>query len=77
MTGLRFLVGAETFFATVSRRALGLSQPLFNGYWGLFPRRESGRGVKLTIHLHLVPRLRIRGVILPLPEYTFMVWCPV
>jgi hypothetical protein len=33
------------------------------GTGGLFPRR-----VKLTTHLHLVPRLRIRGgALLPLP----------
>jgi hypothetical protein len=29
-----------------------------NGYRGLFPRRENGRGVRLTIHLQLVPRSR-------------------
>jgi hypothetical protein len=38
-----------------------------NGYRGLFPRRQSGWGVKLTIHLQLVPRSRIRGSIHPLP----------
>jgi hypothetical protein len=31
-------------------------------------------GVKLTTHFHLVPRSRIRGVILPLPQYVFMAW---
>jgi hypothetical protein len=30
---------------------------------------------QLTIHLHLVPRSRMRGAIPPLPHYTFMVWC--
>jgi hypothetical protein len=30
----------------------------YNGYRQLFPRGWSGRGVKVTIHLHLVPRLR-------------------
>jgi hypothetical protein len=30
------------------------------------------RGVKLTSHVHLVARLRMRGAIPPLPEYFFM-----
>jgi hypothetical protein len=30
--------------------------------------------VKLTIHLHLVLRLRIHGTITLLPLYVFMVW---
>jgi hypothetical protein len=31
--------------------------------------------VKLTTHLHLVPRSRMRGGIPPLPRYVFMAWC--
>jgi hypothetical protein len=31
--------------------------------------------VKLTTHLHLVPRSRMRGAILPLPQYVFMALC--
>jgi hypothetical protein len=31
--------------------------------------------VKLTTHLHLVPKSRMRGAIHPLPQYVFMVWC--
>jgi hypothetical protein len=31
--------------------------------------------VKLTIHLHLVPKLRIPEAIIPLTQYAFMVWC--
>jgi hypothetical protein len=34
----------------------------------------SGRGVKLTTHLHLVPRLRVSGAIPLLPLYAFMPW---
>jgi hypothetical protein len=30
--------------------------------------------VKLTIHLHPVPRLRMRGDIPPLPQYACMAW---
>jgi len=33
--------------------------------------------LKLTTHLHLVPRSRMRGAILPLSQYTFMAWCSV
>jgi hypothetical protein len=32
----------------------------------------SFRGVKLTTHLHIMPRLRMRGAIPPLPQYVFM-----
>jgi hypothetical protein len=31
--------------------------------------------VKLTTHLHRVPRLRTRGAILPLPQHFSMAWC--
>jgi len=31
--------------------------------------------VKVTTHLHLVPRSRICGAIPPLPQYAFMAWC--
>jgi hypothetical protein len=40
------------------------------GTWG-----QSGRGVKLTTHLYLVPRSRMRGATPPLPQYVFMAWC--
>jgi len=32
-------------------------------------------GVELTPHLHLVPKLRLRGAIPPLLQYVFMAWC--
>jgi len=35
------------------------------------------RGVKLTIHLHLVLRSRMRGTLSPLPQNAFMAWCSV
>jgi hypothetical protein len=31
--------------------------------------------VKLNAHLNLVPRLRMSGVITPLPQYAFKAWC--
>jgi hypothetical protein len=39
--------------------------------------RVKRRGVKLTTHLHLVLRSRMRGAIPPLPQYAFMEWCSV
>jgi hypothetical protein len=41
---------------------------------GLFPREKSGKGVKLTTDLHLVPRLRMVKLFLHLPN-VFMAWC--
>jgi hypothetical protein len=33
-----------------------------------------GRSVKLTTHLHVVPRLRIRGAVTPLSQCAIMAW---
>jgi len=41
---------------------------LSHGYQGLFPWRQSDRGVKLTTHLYLVLRRRMLGTIPPLPN---------
>jgi hypothetical protein len=45
------------------------------GTRGSFPGGKSGRYVKLTTHLHLVPKSRIRGAIPPLPQHVCMAWC--
>jgi len=37
----------------------------------------NGRVVKVTSHLHLVPRSRIRGAISPLFRFALMAWCSV
>jgi hypothetical protein len=42
---------------------------LFNGYWGLLHRGQSGRNVKLTCHFRLVPRFRIRTSL-----FTVLMW---
>jgi hypothetical protein len=46
-----------------------LSPPslIFNWYWGLSPEDKRGRGVKLTIYLNVLLRLRVTSAILPLP----------
>jgi hypothetical protein len=54
-------------------RLWGPPNLLSNGYRGLSLREQSGRGVKLTNHLQLVPRSRKCGSIHPLP-YTPS-WC--
>jgi hypothetical protein len=46
---------------------------LSNGYWWLFPRMWSGRGVNLTTHLHLVPRSRMVNYTSTSP-YVFTAW---
>jgi hypothetical protein len=57
-------------------RLWGPPSHLSNGYQGLsLPGGKRGRGVKLTTHLHLVLRSRMRGDIPPLPQYVFMPWC--
>jgi hypothetical protein len=44
---------------------------------GALSLRIKRPGIKLTTHLHLVLRSRIRGTIPPFPQYTFIVWCSV
>jgi hypothetical protein len=43
---------------------------LFSEYRELFPRRQSGRGVKVTTNLHLASRLSYTST----PPYVFMAW---
>jgi hypothetical protein len=38
------------------------------------PQGQSGQGVKLTTHPHLVPRL-MHCSVPPLPQYVLMAWC--
>jgi len=50
--------GLVFLLATTSRLVLGPSQPPIQGTPWSFIREQNGRGVKLTIHLHLAPRLK-------------------
>jgi hypothetical protein len=56
--GFRF-PAEKIFFLVRPDLIWGPPTLLLKGYCGLITRQESGRGVKLTIHLHLVSRLRM------------------
>jgi hypothetical protein len=45
------------------------------GTRGSFSGGKVARGMKLTTHLHLVLRSRMRGAIPPLFQHNFMAWC--
>jgi hypothetical protein len=47
---------------------------LSNGCWGLFFWVWSSQGMKLTPHLHLVPRSKNEWSCTFTPQYIFMVW---
>jgi hypothetical protein len=56
-------------------RLWGSPNLLSNWYQGLFPWEWNGRDVKLTAHLHLVPRSGNAWSVSPLPRYIFIAWC--
>jgi hypothetical protein len=62
-SGARFR-GKTNFLSETSR-----SLPASNRCHEYLPRRQSGRGVKLTSHLHIMSRLRLSGDIPLLPLY--------
>ena len=59
-------LGQNIFLSSeTSVHDLGLRRRLVNKYRWLFPRGNSGRDVKLTIQLRLVPKFRMCAVIIP------------
>ena len=62
MQSLRFVSCAT------SRPAVGPLNLLFIGYWGLSSWLKSGWRVRLAVHLELVVRLRMGGVVCPLMQ---------
>jgi hypothetical protein len=62
MARVQFLAGASDFSVrhSVETSPGAPDSLLFNRHKGLFPQRVcSSRGVKMTTHLHLLPRSRI------------------
>jgi hypothetical protein len=57
-----------------SFQAVSLAHPpsCVIGIDGCFSEDKAGRGVKLTTHLHLVPKLRLSRAVPLLPPYAFM-----
>jgi hypothetical protein len=67
--GVRVPVGSRIFSSPCRPdRLWGPHSLLSNGYGGHFPRVYSGRGVKLTTYLQLVPRSRKYLSIHPFPH---------
>jgi hypothetical protein len=58
-------------FRTYPDRLQGPPSLLYKGYWG-FPGGKGGRGVMLTTHSLLVPRLRKRWAIPPLTPWVLL-----
>jgi len=77
-TGLQFPAGAMMKFYSLRHQvqtaswANPTSYPMSTG--SSIPWGKAAGGVKLTTYLHLVPRLRMRGALPPLPKYV-MRWC--
>jgi hypothetical protein len=63
------------FPTTAFRPAVGPIKPRIQWVRGALSLGVKWWGVKLTTHLHLVPRPRMRGAIPPLTQYVLMVWC--
>jgi hypothetical protein len=59
--------GADCSFSQRSDWVWGSPSLLSNSYPSFFPQEEGDRGVKLTIHLHPVSRLRMHGATPLLP----------
>jgi hypothetical protein len=76
--GFDFRRGPGIFlFTTASRRDLGPTQPPVQQVPGALSLGVKRRGVKLTTHLHLVPRSKNEWNYTSTHQYAFMAWCSV
>jgi hypothetical protein len=66
--------GLEISLFSTTSRVPHTPGVLFSGHRVLFPRTQSGRFMKLIIHLHPVLKLQTRVTVPPPPE-VFMAWC--
>jgi hypothetical protein len=66
--GLILARGRVFFFATTSMLASVPTQPLSKGYERFFPRRHARRETGLIMHLRLMPLLRMREAVPPIPH---------
>jgi hypothetical protein len=62
-------------FAIASRLALRPTQSPVQWVQGALSPGVYRVGTKLTAHINVVPRLRMRGAIPPLLQYVFLAWC--
>jgi hypothetical protein len=73
--GVLFAAEAEMFlFDTVSRPALGPTQPPIQWVPGVLSLGVKRPAVKLTTHLHIVSRSKNEWSYTSTPQYVFMAW---
>jgi hypothetical protein len=61
------------FFVRRPDRLWGPHNLIFNGYHALFPRAQSGQGVKLTTHLQASAEIKKTWINIFTPSYAFIV----
>jgi hypothetical protein len=71
---VQFLATGEVFSSSQrSDRAWGSFSLLYSGFW-FIPRWWRYLDIDVSTHLKAVPRLRMSGIVPPLPIYVFMVY---
>jgi hypothetical protein len=77
MIRVRFPAGLGIFSTPCPYPLWASPSLLLNRYRGLFPWGQSGRGVKLTTHLHLISRSKDAWSYTYTSQYVFVAWCTV